>query len=286
MKYNAIIPLGEACSTAIMLNEMGLRPISLPFDWLAYQTPRNLINTISNDFKNFFPTELGINKEYVRKKDIYEGLFKEIDEGFSAPNKHFPSGAPPFCDFFNIDDIDKSKVIDKWLDIKARSLAFGIQTIEDFLREFKFRNYFLNEERGDFVFTNHYKAECMHDFKSSDLSSGKISPLSYKNVFNTKKKRVNRLIDLLKKDNFLALHVSDTFFIDKKNERFSDMLGLARILTERYSISNFKILCFNLLPHDHKEGNVFNFFEPWDLYKDSCQQQRNFAKNILLKELE
>lgn len=285
MKYQSIIPLGEACSTAIMLKELRLRSLSLPFDWVAYQTPKNLLTTISDDFSSFFPSEEGINKEYARKTDLYHGLFSEIDADFARPNQHFPTGAPPFCDFFNIDAVDRSQVRDKWEEIKREALLFGIKTLESFLREFKFRNYFGSQEREEFVFTNGYQAECMHDFYSRDFTGGRVSSEAYNCILSSKKRRISRLEYLLSQDHFIAVHISDTFFLDKKEERFRDMCALSELLHQKYGASNFKILCFNLLPFAHKEGRVFNFFQPWDLYKDSCSKQRNFAKTVLLKEI-
>ena len=285
MKYQSIIPLGEACSTAIMLKELGLRPFSLPLDWLAYQTPQNLLSTISDNFSSFFPSEEEINKEYIRKNDLYQGLFAEIDTELAKPNQHFPTGAPPFCDFFNIDSTDRSRVRDKWEEIKSDALPFGIKTLEAFLREFKFRNYFGSQEREEFVFTNGYQAECMHDFHRGDFKDGCVSPEAYSRVLLSKEKRISRLEDLLSQDHFVAVHISDTFFLDEKEERFGDMCALSELLHKKYGASNFKILCFNLLPSTHKEGRVFNFFQPWDLYKDSCAEQRAFAKTVLLKEI-
>ncbi len=60
-KYDVIIPLGQACATAMALKEIGVRKTSYPFDWLVTDSEKagtcgfiGKIKMICNDFKDAF----------------------------------------------------------------------------------------------------------------------------------------------------------------------------------------------------------------------------------------
>ena len=64
-KYDVIIPLGQFCSTAIALRDIGIRETAYPFDWLSikdYKLTGNCgfmgkIHLLCNDFQNAFDLE-------------------------------------------------------------------------------------------------------------------------------------------------------------------------------------------------------------------------------------
>lgn len=292
-KYNSIIPFGEACSTAILFNEMGIRKESLPFDWLAYQTPKVLLETFQDGFKKFFPSLDEIHSEFIRKKTLYDNVFREIDQQLLSSNRHFPNGAPPFCDLYNHEDVDRSNLLPVWEKHESDLKKFQINTLRDFCREFKFRNYSPTSSRTEFIFTNGYHAECMHDFLMSDIVNGEMSEAKYLEIYQTKSNRVDRLLENIKNDNFLGVHISDTIFLDGHDyNHFDDLVKLSTFFVKEFNVDNFTLVSFNLLPNFFIErnglshDNVINFYEDWDLYKDSNQKQRNFVKKILVEQFD
>lgn len=59
------ISLGIDCGTANILQELGLRTCSLPFDWTV--TYEGITNIINNDFTNFLPKNNNNNYEKLNK---------------------------------------------------------------------------------------------------------------------------------------------------------------------------------------------------------------------------
>jgi len=273
MKIKNFIPIGEACSTAMMLNQMNLRHQSLPLDWLASLTPRKLINIFNEDFKNFIPSIEMLNKEYIRKQQLCDNFFHKIDNFLPHP----------FGAFRNYSGKDPSQVKVLWEKAyKKESKENNLNNFMDFFEEYNFRNFYKGNKREEFIYRNHYKAQCMHDLKMSQTNNGEIILEEYKNLVDTKTKRINNLYNLLKQDNFLAIHISDTFMLDEKYKRWNDLIELSELLKNKFSIFNFKIISLNLLPYETTVNNVSNFSIKWDYWKDSSQMQRDYLKNKII----
>ena len=114
---------------------------------------------------------------------------------------------------------------------------------------------------------------------------GQISPSLYQGVFEIKKRRIDRLLSLLKAGQFLGIHVGDTNFLDKdKVNHFQDLVALSEFFKAKFSVSDFTIVCFNLAPSDCQEGNVVNFSNNWNIYRDTNEAQRQFVRQILVDE--
>ena len=55
-EYDAIVSLGGFCGASIQLRARGLRPYSLPFDWLFMEDEQSikwLTSEVGNDFRSF-----------------------------------------------------------------------------------------------------------------------------------------------------------------------------------------------------------------------------------------
>jgi hypothetical protein len=64
-KYDEYISIGNKCPTGIMIQKLGLRSNSYPFDWIPTQ-PYHILNYIKTNFEEFYP-EPGkiLNKENI-----------------------------------------------------------------------------------------------------------------------------------------------------------------------------------------------------------------------------
>ena len=70
------VSLGVDCGTAIILNKIGSRQLSLPFDWVV--TYEGITNIINNDFNNFLP-------------EVCDNKHNKLNNGVLFLHNNFPS---------------------------------------------------------------------------------------------------------------------------------------------------------------------------------------------------
>lgn len=75
-KYDNIVSLGFFCSTALELERIGLRSNSSPFDWILSFDIGNVIDLISNEFKDFL--NIKYLKQYRSNPNYYVNVKYDI----------------------------------------------------------------------------------------------------------------------------------------------------------------------------------------------------------------
>lgn len=80
-KYSVMFSFGYACSTAMFLDNQGLRKFSGPFDWIAGTSFQDRCNLFLNKFENFIKKEDLVPTGEIKGGFEHRKLYRNISNG-------------------------------------------------------------------------------------------------------------------------------------------------------------------------------------------------------------